>query len=397
MQRETLLQNVQLLALLELDAAQLTHYLEDEILDNPFIELDYASEKKTPTLQADYGDVQSADGFQTLTTFVFEQIMMYRQTPIRDAMVKLVDYIDERGYIPFTYPFLAKELDLPEILVLDALTLIKQLEPAGVGAYDLRECLMLQTEQDSHAPNVAYYLLEEFFEQLTQQEYEQIALQSHVTLAEIQESVAYYQSLRAIPATLFDRSEKQELVPDMTLELVDGLWDLRYNREYYPQIVFNQMYYDDMLATQEPEVVSYVLPHQAHYKQLFENLTLREQLTQQVAQTIFEVQKNYFAHEQSQKAPLLIKDIARLTQLPETVVNLIVTNKHLAFEQQVYPFVDFITVATHEGRGGWTAADVKTMIQQLVAQDTAITNAQIVTHLLEKGITVSERTVALYR
>src|SRR5699024_2265751 len=105
---------------------------------------------------------------------LIEQIMMYRHTPIRYVMVWLVDYLDEKHYLHYRYQVLATKLNEDDILVLDAMTLFKQLEPAGVGAYDLQECLMLQTEQDSHAPNIAYLLLEEHFDLISKQDVDSI-------------------------------------------------------------------------------------------------------------------------------------------------------------------------------------------------------------------------------
>ena len=68
---------------------------------------------------------------------------MYRHTIIRDAMVRLIDFLNPQGYLPYSYQEVAKQLGIEPIIALDAITLFQQLEPAGIGAYDLRECLML--------------------------------------------------------------------------------------------------------------------------------------------------------------------------------------------------------------------------------------------------------------
>ena len=117
--------------------------------------------------------------------FLFEQIMMYRHTIIRDAMVCLIDLLNPQGYLPYSYQEVAKQLGIEPIIALDAITLFQQLEPAGIGAYDLRECLMLQTEQDAHAPNVAYYLLEEYFDQLKAEDYQAIVTATGLPLADV--------------------------------------------------------------------------------------------------------------------------------------------------------------------------------------------------------------------
>lgn len=397
------LQDERLLKLLELNAESLTEYLETEILDNPFIELDYADAKRTSTLRAQEKilgvDPQMPEMPQTLPAFLFEQIMMFRETPIRDAMVRLIDYLDERGYIPYTYQELAKQLDLPEVIVLDALTLIKQLEPSGVGAFDLRECLMLQTEQDASAPNVAYYLLEEFFEELSDRDYATIIAQTNLTQQEIDACVKYYVTLRTIPAAMFERrTHLSSCVPDVEVAVKEGQLHVSYNHHYYPKLVFNETYFAEMEATQDDEVLAYIAPQKIGYQALAHLLNCREYLILKVAQAIVAGQYALFTHSTETKSPLLIKQIAEAIHLPEPIVNLIVTNKHLEFEKMVSPFTAFLTVATHAGRGGFTAENVKQLVQEVIAQSEAhLSNAEIVRQLADRKIIITERMVEHYR
>ncbi|MCW6664129.1 RNA polymerase subunit sigma-54 [Aerococcaceae bacterium NML191219] len=397
------LQDKRLLSLLELNAECLTEFLETEILDNPFIELDYADAKMTSTVRAQETvlgvDPQMPEMPQTLPAFLFEQIMMFRQTPIRDAMVRLIDYLDERGYIPHTYQELAAKLGLPEIIVLDALTLVKQLEPSGVGAFDLRECLMLQTEQDSYAPNVAYYLLEEFFAELSDKKFDTIVAKTDLTMAEIQDCVQYYHTLRTMPAAMFERrTQLSSFVPDVAVAIHEGRLAVSYNHQYSPKIVFNQSYFAEMEATQDPEVLAYIAPQKEGYHALSTLLSQREYLILKVAQAIVTAQYDLFTHATEIKAPLLLKQIAQVTDLPEPIVNLIVTNKYLEFEKMVNSFADFITVATHEGRGGFTAENVKQMVQEVISQGgSTLSNAEIIRQLAERKVIITERMVEHYR
>src|SRR5699024_10646663 len=106
--------------------------------------------------------------------------------------------------------------------------------PAGIGAYDLQESMMLQTEQDLHAPNVAYYLLEVFFDELRDKDYAEIQAQTQISYDEIMESVNYFHTLRTNPAALFNQVDKINLIPDVTITPVGEGLQIRYNRQYYP-------------------------------------------------------------------------------------------------------------------------------------------------------------------
>ena len=397
--------NRQLLDILDLNAEQLTYYLEEAILENPFIDLDYALEKGVANIQQHEKDatIQGVDPQlprmpQSLSTFLFEQIMLFRQTDIRDAMVKIVDYLDERGYLPDAYQDLAKKIDMPPIVVLDAMTLLKQLEPAGVGARDLQESLMLQTEQDNHAPNVAYLLLEEHFESLSEQDYAEIVEKTDLTYEEVMECVNYFHTLRPSPATLFDQQEKINLIPDVTVVMTPSKLGVRYNRQYYPKINFNQSYYDEMENKKDSELLAYIQPHQANYLKLAENLRLREQLILEVTKAIVIAQKEFFMKQTQEHLPLLIKDIAKNIRLSEPIVNLIVINKNVEFDKYVCPLTDFINVAAKRGRSGLSASNIKQLIYDILENHSdEISDEEVVELLKEQKIMMSRQLVHNYR
>ncbi|UUX32974.1 RNA polymerase factor sigma-54 [Fundicoccus culcitae] len=398
--------NEQLLDILDLNAEQLTYYLEDAILDNPFIDLDYALEsflgknaQSIPEPNIRGVESQLPTSPQSLSVFLFEQIMMFRQTEIRDVMVRLVDYLDDNGYLPYTYQELAKEIEASsEMVVLDAMTLIKSLEPAGVGAYDLQESLMLQTERDLHAPDVAYYLLEEFYNEITEKDYVEIQQKSDITLDEIKQSVNYYHTLRPAPATLFDRQAKINLIPDVTLQVKNDQLALRYNRQYYPKITFNQTYYEEMQREPDVTLKAYIEPKKTAYLDLTNNLRKREHLILEVVKEIILHQSDFFFKGETEKKPLMIKDLATSTRLSEPIIKLIVTNKNIQFNQTVMPLTDFINVATHEGRGGLTAKKIKEIILDFLKDAPAtMTDHEVVDELAKQKVIISERLINNYR
>ncbi|MRI82495.1 RNA polymerase subunit sigma-54 [Aerococcaceae bacterium DSM 109653] len=400
-----IMNNLQLLDILDLNAEQLTYYLEEAILENPFIDLDYALEKGVANIQYHEKEttIQGVDPQlprmpQNLSTFLFEQIMLYRQTEIRDAMVKIVDYLDDRGYLPYTYSELASKIEVTPIVALDAMTLIKQLEPAGVGARDLQESLMLQTEQDNHAPNVAYLLLEEHFDALSEKDYAEIVDKTQLSYDEVMECVNYFHTLRPSPATLFDQQDKINLIPDVTIVKTQDKLGVRYNRQYYPKINFNQSYFDEMKAKKDAELLAYIQPHHVNYLKLAENLRLREQLVLEVTKAIVLSQSDYFMHKSSEYEPLLIKDIAKAVRLSEPVVNLIVTNKNVEFEKYVCPLTDFINVSSKRGRGGLTASNIKQLIFDLLEKHShELSDEEVVELLKEQKVMMSSQLVHTYR
>lgn len=396
-----IIENKQLIEILDLNVEQLTYYLEDVILENPFIDLEYTIERQIPTFERLEGTrevLEMKENKQSLDTYLFEQIMLYRHTEIRDAMVKLIDYLDERGYLPYRVEELAEKIQMPEIVTLDAMTLIKQLEPAGIGAYDLRESLMIQTEQDETAPAEAYYLLKNYFKELNEQDYSEILKKTHITLEEIKESVNYYFTLRTNPASLFEHVAKINLIPDVTVKQSGEDISIRFNRQYYPRISFNQNYYNEMLDQGDASLTDYVKPHEAHYQELANNLRIREQLILDVIKQVVKAQYAFFSQESEIQTSLSIKQIASVTRLSDAIVYRIITNKNIEFNGYVYALTDFINVSQSKTREGLRADYIKDKINHILSKsDESLSDYEVLELLEQEKIIISEQVIKNYR
>lgn len=395
----------QLFEILDLNAEQLTYYLEEVILENPFIEIDYALETKVSQINNanltrfdDKKGTNSSSMAQSLIMFLFEQIMIYRHTPIRDTMVRLVDFLDERGYLPYTHQELALKLDLDEILVLDAVTLFKQLEPAGVGAYDLQECLMIQTEQDPHSPAIAYLLLEEYFDLIVTHDAEKIQALSQFDMEEINRCLNYFHSLRPVPSVIFDRVDKINLIPDVAVRFIGEVLEVRYNRQYYSRIIFNQGYYDEMCNEKDPDLLEYVEYHREKFQILAYNLRIREQFILAAVKALVIKQKDFINGLTNTKVPYLVRDLAKDLNLSESITQLLLTNKNIETKLGIIPIMDLINVTYHEGRGGLNTINIKQIMSEIIESAShELTNQEIVSKLEDKKIIMSEQLVEDYR
>ncbi|MGB4921512.1 MAG: RNA polymerase factor sigma-54, partial [Enterococcus aquimarinus] len=164
----------QSIQILHYSTEELRAFIENETLENPLIELVESVEPTDSNLNeyaktythetADYL-TQIPDTSVSLFESLIEQIHLnYRDTYLRTLVLFLVEYIDLNGFLTITVEEAAKQTGCDFVQMLDALTLIQQLEPAGVGARNLQESLMLQTERDDQSPALAYIILEESFD-----------------------------------------------------------------------------------------------------------------------------------------------------------------------------------------------------------------------------------------
>ncbi|MDU4623759.1 MAG: RNA polymerase factor sigma-54, partial [Enterococcus gallinarum] len=185
----------QSIQVLQFSSDELLAFVDNQALENPLIDLtdheyptSYTQGSGTSEQFNEYLN-QIPNRGSSLFEYLIDQIHLnYRDTFLRTVVLFLVEYIDLNGFLTIDLVKAGQMIGASEIQMLDALTLIQQLDPAGVGARDLRECLMLQTERDDAAPELAYIVLEEWFTEL----------------AEIQLIFDYIQTLSPAPGNIFD-------------------------------------------------------------------------------------------------------------------------------------------------------------------------------------------------
>ena len=198
----------QSIQVLQYNSEELLAFVENQAMENPLVEV------VEPEWQPDYIKASSSsyEGEETnylnqipdtkgsLFDSLIEQVHLnYRDTVLRKIVLYLVEYIDLNGFLTISLEEAGKEIGATPIQMLDALTLIQQLEPAGVGARSLQECLMLQTERDDYAPELAYIVLEECFEELVERKWKEIAQRFSVDLHAVQQIFDYLQTLSPSP------------------------------------------------------------------------------------------------------------------------------------------------------------------------------------------------------
>lgn len=400
-------QNELFLGLLDQNMASLTTYLEDLILDNPFIEVEYYVEQLIPSLEkmqerntsseSSSTDSQTTLDRQSIETYLFEQIMLYRQTPIRDVMVHLLEYLDERGFITKHADEIARELGENYFTVLDALTLFKTLEPAGIGAYDLRECLMLQAERDEQAPSITYLLLESFFEQLVQKDYQYIMKKTSFNLEEIEEVIRYIQTLHHQNAHVFNETRQPYLVADvlMTTEESDNI-QITYHRQAAPKLVFKENYFNEMRQVNDELMQSYLDDKQTQYDRFVKYLSLREKLLLIVTAEIIKIQSHLIQGGQEVKE-LTIKELSKATQIPQSYIIRLISGKSLMYQNRIFVLSDFINCRYSLGCDGLSADYFRQKVQEIIATVKNNDNKAIQETLANQGITISNKVIEMYR
>ncbi|MCF1684298.1 RNA polymerase factor sigma-54 [Tetragenococcus halophilus] len=397
----------QSIQILQYNTEDLIDYIDNKALENPLLEVvepsyssSYSKPRKSSGEEMNYLN-QIPDNSISLFEHLIDQVHLnYRDTYLRQLVLYLVEYIDLNGFLKISLEEAAEKTGGSAIQLLDALTLIQQLDPAGVGARNLQECLMLQTERDNSAPHLAYVVLEEMFEELVDRKWEKIAKNFDISLSDVQEIFDYIQNLTPTPGAIYGATEGLFIIPDLTVKIDDQELKVLSNRKSVPEIKFQQNYFERMEKSQDPEVLKYLKDKQQDYEWLKKTIQQRGDTIYRVGKAIVSHQKDFFLDKDRPLKPLTLKDISEELEIHESTVSRAVNGKYLETEFGVFELKSFFSKKIGENSNESSANDAKRLLQQLVDQEDKakpLSDQKLTELMKDQGVTISRRTVAKYR
>ena len=312
-----------------------------------------------------------------------------------------MEYIDLNGFLTIDLVKAGQMIGASEIQMLDALTLIQQLDPAGVGARDLRECLMLQTERDDAAPELAYIVLEEWFTELAERKWDKIAKNLAVSLSEIQKVFDYIQTLTPTPGAAFGSTDGLYIIPDLRVTIIEGQPVVTSNRRAMPEVRFQQHYFDQLKQSGDAEVKKYLDNKAQEFEWLKKTLQQRGDTIYRVGEAIVHHQQAFFLQADRPLKPLILKEIADELGIHESTVSRAVNGKYLETEFGVFELKSFFgqKVSTQSGEDVTTEA-IKRRLAALINEENKqkpLSDQKLADLLKAEEVEISRRTVAKYR
>ncbi|MEG0288690.1 MAG: RNA polymerase factor sigma-54 [Carnobacterium sp.] len=416
----------QSIQMLQYNQEDLLTFLNQKALGNPLIEITSPQERPAEKLSAaDYASTiphnrddeelnfmnQIPDTYLSLFEYLTEQIhLTMRETYLRELVLWLTEYLDTNGYLTISLEEAAQLTQAQELQLLDALTLLQQLEPAGVGARNLQECLLLQIERDETAPNMAYLLLEEEFELFATRKWKEITRKLDISLNEIQIISDFVQTLSPYPGALFNGETEQYLKPDLFVKIESDDLKVISIKTGLPVISFQKDYYHDMMQVKDQDVTKFMKDKYAEYEWLKRSLVQRGDTILRVGTAIVEKQKSFFLMPEHPIQPLTLKDIALELDIHESTVSRSVNGKYLETTFGVFELKHFFTNAlnltktnqspTTEDPATVSAEQVKQKLTELIETENKqkpLSDQKLVDLLTAEGVEISRRTIAKYR
>jgi RNA polymerase sigma-54 factor len=322
---------------------------------------------------------------------------------IRNAAESIIGNLNEDGYLSASLEEIASAGEHPMEQVEEALRVVQSLDPAGVGARNLRECLLLQIESINGKGGVAWTIVSNHLRLMETRQYKEIAKQIGRPMEHVEIAVRMIQHLNPRPGLRYSGAGARVVEPDVYF-IKDGEdYIIQMNDEDVPQLRLNAQYKRmldrDQGATKE--VRDYVRERYASAIQLMKNIEQRKQTILKVCQAIVRRQTEFLALGLDALKPMMIKEVAEEVGVHPSTVSRAVAGKYVHTPQGVFELRYFFSEAVQGPLGGGTPLlllkrKVKKMIEE-EDRTKPLTDEQITTLLQGEGINVTRRTVAKYR
>jgi RNA polymerase sigma-54 factor len=322
---------------------------------------------------------------------------------VRDAADGVVGNLNENGYLLSSAEEMAAEEGLSLEDVQEAIRVVQTLDPAGVAASDLRECLLLQLESRGAKDGVAWQIVFDHLKLVETRQPKELARLLKRPMEHIQTAMDVIKHLDPRPGLRYSGPGARQVEPDVYIFKDGEDYLIQISDDDVPQLRLNPQYRRMLDREQEPnrDVRSYIKERYASAIQLMKNIEQRKQTILRVCQSIVRRQQDFLEHGIDQLKPMMIKEIAEEIGVHPSTVSRAVSNKYAHTPQGVFELRYFFSEAVQGPGGGATPLLIlKRRVKKMIEEEDPmhpLTDEQITERLQGEGIEVTRRTVAKYR
>jgi RNA polymerase sigma-54 factor len=408
----------QAITILQYSVSELNAYLHEQQLENPLI--DYTDEQVVAEMGTqdrssmyDYPSFQDgekdyslidhvSDEKEGLQDYVVNQIGLMTLT---SRMKRIATYLslslDENGYLTRTALELAEEMRENVTDVRQGIAIIQSLEPYGIGARHLKECLLIQLSHMEVKDLLTESVIRNHLDLLAKNKYKDIAKKENVSLEEVQYVADFIQTLNPKPGALFHKEPAQYVIPDVTVSLINDQFTVRLNEEYVPKIRINHDY-KRLLTDQEHQIQTYMKQKFDQVQWINRSIAQRQQTILKVMTYIVQKQSSFFKYGPAYLKPLTLKDISFEAGIHESTVSRATVKKYAQTPWGLYELKYFFNAAVGKNSFSEVSSErVKVYLKRLINEENKQKplSDQKIADILKKDYftNVSRRTVAKYR
>lgn len=340
----------------------------------------------------------------SLSDYLLAQLRMLE---IDEDLFRVAEHIvyslDDDGRLAETAEQIAADLSVPIPLAEEAVELVRELDPPGVGARDLKDCLLLQLDRLSYVRPLTLRLVDHHLDDLAMNKLPKIAKETGATLEEVKESWAFLrQHLNPQPGRSFTRTVNASVHPDVVVDEIDGRFEVRTERGSVPELAISPVYRNLLKeARSDPKVYEYLRRKIESAKWFIEAIHQRQNTIQRIATEIVERQAAFLRHGVQALVPMKMQDVADAVGVHISTVSRAISGKYIQTPQGIFEMKRFFSGGTLTDSGTMMSQQaIKQKLREIVEvenKENPLSDDQLVEALAQQGVHIARRTVTKYR
>lgn len=370
----------------------------------------YISEYNTPWTDVPYED-KERPSFENIPApkpdlyshLMWQLNMSPLEGPQKEIAHHIIANLDESGYLDLSEQEIADLTGQPSDMVLETLRFIQNLDPIGVAARNIQECLLIQARFHDLQGSIAEKILLNHLHDLEEKRYEYIAKVLSVPLNEVLSAVNLIRNLEPKPGRLFSNEETIYVSPDIYVFKVGDDYQVNLNEDGLPKLRISS-YYKDMLSNKtilQENTKNYLQEKLRSAAWLIKSIHQRQRTILRVTESIVEHQRDFLDEGITKLKPMVLRDIAEDIQMHESTISRVTSNKYVDTPQGVFELKYFFNSAINSVQGDSVASEtVKDHIRNIIKSEkprNPYSDQEIVEMLKNRNINLARRTVAKYR
>jgi len=314
----------------------------------------------------------------------------------------IINNLNDDGYMQASIDEVSQLAESDTETVEKALKAVQELDPSGVGARNLQECLLLQLPALNLSDTLVGKILTEGFSELEGKKYNQLAVKFKTPINDIFDAVKIIEKLEPRPGRNYSSDEPVHIIPDVYIEESEGKFLINLNDEGIPRLRLSN-YYRKLLANKKSlgaEEKQFLEEKLRSAVWLLKSLDQRNKTIYRVTESILKFQEDFFRKGAQYLKPLNLRIIAEDLGMHESTISRVTSNKYVQCPRGLLNFRYFFSNAVATDLGSMSSSTVKNIIKQIIAEEDSkkpLNDQKIVNILKSKGISVARRTAAKYR
>ncbi len=369
---------------------------------------DYLDDGSRPNIPREVKDLPPIENIVSTATSLsdhlnWQVLSSTEDDTVRSIALAIIGNLDSDGYLGASVEELASMGDWSTGAVEEALKIVQDFDPAGVGARDLQECMLLQLRQLRLQDPLTERIVAEHLDLLERHKEQELSKRLGLSVAEIKHHIHVIQQLDPKPGSRYNPRESQYVVPDIYIVKIDDEYKAVLNEEGVPQLRISAEYRHLLGRKDEnnQDTRTYVKERFRSALWLIKSVEQRRKTIQKVANSIIQFQRDFLDYGISRLRPLVLREVANDISMHESTVSRVVNNKYMHTPQGVFEMRFLFQSGFNNSFGNSvSSAVIKQRIQQIIEKEDdrkPLSDSKLLTIFQEEGLVLARRTIAKYR